>query len=243
MKGLWTSWFAILILGGTASAVPLAPCGVPPSVDSVSANFSALSQMAGCLQKTPETVDGTSAFTPLEQVTNAATLLTQASPFSSPVPTLALENLAKAKFPSPVDQLRSDSPSAAGVVLDQSPVPSRAFPQPEIIIVTLLGAGVLGLGWLVAARNRRGEHREHPLSSSASGAGVAALQGHSAEIIVLEPAEPLPHAGARRCRYCESDLVRPSQRQNLVEARILPLFFVAPFRCLSCGRRYYTLAS
>ncbi len=46
----------------------------------------------------------------------------------------------------------------------------------------------------------------------------------------------------RRCPSCHHVEVRPSTRKSLFESAVLPLLLTRPFRCESCGNRFYGLA-
>lgn len=46
----------------------------------------------------------------------------------------------------------------------------------------------------------------------------------------------------RRCPTCRSVEVRRSARKNSFEVALLPFLFARPFRCESCGNRFYGLA-
>jgi hypothetical protein len=46
----------------------------------------------------------------------------------------------------------------------------------------------------------------------------------------------------RHCPSCSSIEARRSQRRNLIEVVLLPFLLVRPFRCESCGVRFYGLA-
>ncbi len=45
----------------------------------------------------------------------------------------------------------------------------------------------------------------------------------------------------RCCPICKSKNVARSTRRGALEFLVLPLFLLRPFRCLSCGNRYYGL--
>jgi hypothetical protein len=46
----------------------------------------------------------------------------------------------------------------------------------------------------------------------------------------------------KRCPSCSSAQVRRSQSRNYFEVRVLPCLLARPFRCESCGNRFYALA-
>ncbi|MGH9430641.1 MAG: hypothetical protein ACRD3T_03785 [Terriglobia bacterium] len=242
MKGFWTASIAILIWCGTAAAGPMNPCGMPPALDSTSDDFPAFSQMAGCVRKTLDPVDGTFSFAPSPALLNPAIRVTQASPFSSPVPPLALQNLATEKFASPTDGLNSASPSNVVLKLSGNSDSNRSSSRPAMMTVTLLGVGVFVLACLMAVRRQRGKLRGEVEGRREMASGLPAPHPASAEVLISKPAEEILQASTRRCRYCTSALVRPSQKRNLLESRVLPLLSIIPFRCMSCRRRYYGLA-
>jgi predicted Zn-ribbon and HTH transcriptional regulator len=41
------------------------------------------------------------------------------------------------------------------------------------------------------------------------------------------------------CPRCHSERVRRSKRKGILERRILSMLFVRPFRCGSCGYRFF----
>jgi hypothetical protein len=45
----------------------------------------------------------------------------------------------------------------------------------------------------------------------------------------------------RCCPACRSFDVRRSHRRGLLEAAILPVLMMRPFRCEDCGKRHYNL--
>ena len=44
------------------------------------------------------------------------------------------------------------------------------------------------------------------------------------------------------CPYCQNPIARPSSRRSRLETWVLPIFLIAPVRCLDCRRRYYSFA-
>jgi len=44
---------------------------------------------------------------------------------------------------------------------------------------------------------------------------------------------------SHRCRECGSAHLRRSRRRNVIEALVLPLVLVRPFRCADCNTRQY----
>jgi hypothetical protein len=56
---------------------------------------------------------------------------------------------------------------------------------------------------------------------------------------VLRIARLLHWALDRRCPACSSVEIRGSSRRTFFEAALQPFLFVRPFRCESCGNRFY----
>ncbi len=46
----------------------------------------------------------------------------------------------------------------------------------------------------------------------------------------------------QRCPHCDGKLVRRSHRVGMLERIILRIFFLRPYRCRECYRRFYASA-
>ena len=242
MKGFWTALLGIPISCGIASAGTIKPCETPSPPFTTSAGLSEPRQIDGCVpSEFDSNIRDVSLRLPKTGVTSPA-IDRQAQGLPSPASPIDLRTPPAKEFPGPADGLVSHSSTPSALNLQQPAPTNRTTSGQKRITIALLGIGIFGLTVPLFIYKKRDQiHKEAEELQPAAAYSQSGETG-SEDNPVPVTAEEVLQTSTRRCRYCTSPLVRPSQHRSGFERHVLSRLSVTPQRCLSCRRRYYALA-